>query len=73
MPFCVVLQGLRLWFERKMTTTMGQQKRLYWIDAVKLLACVLVAVGHLVQSVGIEGIMSDGLAFQWFEKSIYSF
>ena len=44
-----------------------------WVDHVKLLACILVALGHLIQSMVTAELLPDGSWFSWFNKSIYCF
>ena len=53
-----------------METSITQREA--WVDNVKVIACVLVAVGHLFMSVT-TGILSDGDLFQWFKQTIYLF
>ena len=48
-------------------------QREYWIDAVKILACVLVALGHFLQSMTQAAIISENTFLQIFDQSIYTF
>ncbi len=48
-------------------------KRDIWIDNVKSLACILVALGHFFQSMVKSGIIEKGFAYSWFNASIYYF
>ncbi|MBR5289147.1 MAG: acyltransferase [Clostridia bacterium] len=48
-------------------------QREYWIDAIKILACALVVLGHFFQSVVTAGIIPDNQLYQSFNQSIYSF
>ena len=48
-------------------------QREYWIDAVKVLACILVVLGHFFQSAVKAEIIPDSLLYQSFNQSIYSF
>ena len=50
-----------------------EQKREIWIDDVKVIACVLVFLGHLMQSMVSADIVPDGAMYQWFNKTIYFF
>lgn len=47
--------------------------RHFWIDYVKLTACILVAVGHLLQSFIKSGIIPQSNALLLFDRSIYTF
>lgn len=49
------------------------KKREYWIDNIKLLACVLVALGHLLQSFVKSNIMQETELYNWFNTIIYYF
>ena len=44
-----------------------------WIDHVKVLACILVALGHFFQSMCTAGILNAGGFYQWFIRMIYYF
>lgn len=44
-----------------------------WIDNVKIVACILVALGHFFQSMCSSGIMNSGAIYQWFNRTIYYF
>ena len=48
-------------------------KREYWVDNIKLFACVLVALGHLTQSMCQSGIVAECAFLRWFEQTIYYF
>ena len=50
-----------------------KEKRENWIDNIKIFACILVAVGHLFQSMCASGIMNSGVIYQWFNRTIYYF
>lgn len=49
------------------------REREAWPDAVKLVACVFVVLGHFTQSMVKSGIMHDGSLYDWFQATIYSF
>lgn len=44
-----------------------------WIDQIKILACILVALEHFFQSMCTAGILDAGLVYQWFNRTIYYF
>lgn len=50
-----------------------EKKRDYWIDNVKVVACVLVVLGHFFQSMVKAGIIEDNSLYQWFNTTIYYF
>lgn len=47
--------------------------REYWIDNVKVVACILVVLGHFFQSMVKAEIIPDSNLFSWFNKTIYLF
>lgn len=53
--------------------TPTNMKHELWIDLTKMLACVLVALGHLLQSLVKSNIIQNGYGYQWFNKTIYLF
>lgn len=50
-----------------------EKKRDYWVDNVKVLACILVVLGHFFQSMVKSGIITDNSLYQWFITTIYYF
>ena len=52
---------------------MMEKKRDYWVDNVKVLACILVVLGHFFQSMVKAGIIADNDLYQWFNTTIYYF
>jgi len=48
-------------------------KREYWVDYVKVLACILVVLGHFFQSMVKASILPDNNLYQWFNTTIYYF
>lgn len=48
-------------------------KREYWVDYVKVFACILVVLGHFFQSMVKANILSDNNLYQWFITTIYYF
>lgn len=45
----------------------------YWIDNIKVFACLLVLLGHFFQSMIKSGILPDNALYQWFNQTIYYF
>lgn len=50
-----------------------QRQRDYFIDVIKIYACVLVVLGHFVQSMLKALIIPDSMFFEWFLQTIYYF
>lgn len=48
-------------------------QREIWVDNVKVIACVLVVLGHFFQSMVKSEIISDTLLYGWFNQTIYYF
>lgn len=48
-------------------------KRETWVDNTKVLACILVVLGHFFQSMTKASLVSDGAVYTWFNQSIYYF
>jgi hypothetical protein len=44
-----------------------------WPDAVKIVACILVVLGHLTQSMVKSDIMPADSLYGWFQMTIYTF
>lgn len=49
------------------------KKREAWVDNIKILACILVVLGHFFQSMTKSGIIEDNSIYQWFIRTIYYF
>ena len=49
------------------------RKREVWVDDVKVIACVLVVLGHFFQSMMKAGIVPAGNLYEWFNTTIYYF
>lgn len=49
------------------------KKREAWVDNVKVIACILVVLGHFFQSMVKSGIIYDNSLYQWFNRTIYYF
>lgn len=50
-----------------------KQKREYWIDHTKVIACILVALGHMFQGLVQADILSQAPWIGWFNQTIYYF
>lgn len=48
-------------------------KKETWVDAVKILACILVVIGHFFQSMVASEIVSRGKVYDSFMHGIYTF
>ena len=44
-----------------------------WVDDVKVIACILVVLGHLFQSMTKANILPENDLYEWFETTIYYF
>jgi len=49
------------------------EEREIWVDYVKMVACVLVVLGHFFQSMVKAGILPDNNLYQLFNTTIYYF
>lgn len=47
--------------------------RIVWVDNVKVIACILVALGHFYQSMTQANILNVSDLYLWFNKTIYYF
>lgn len=54
----------------ELTTIRVREK---WVDDVKVIACILVVLGHFFQSMTKAQIFSAGNLYQWFNTTIYYF
>ena len=52
----------------KKTAVRAREK---WVDDVKVIACILVVLGHFFASV--QSYASGGVLYEWFHKTIYFF
>lgn len=48
-------------------------KRDFWIDNVKIYACILVVLGHFFQSMVLSEIINQSFMSSWFDQTIYYF
>ena len=44
-----------------------------WVDDVKVIACILVVLGHFFQSMTLANILPDNDLYRWFITTIYYF
>ena len=44
-----------------------------WVDDVKVIACILVVLGHFFQSMTKANIVPENNLYEWFETTIYYF
>lgn len=51
----------------------SKRRRELWPDAVKVIACTLVVLGHFVQSMVKSGFITGSALYGWFQLTIYSF
>ena len=51
----------------------NNEPREIWVDNVKVIACILVVLGHFFQSMTKAGIMPANNLYQWFNQTIYYF
>lgn len=52
---------------------MGDSKREVWVDNVKVIACILVVLGHFIPSLMAANILADRNVYEWFKQTIYYF
>ena len=52
------------------TATRTREK---WVDDVKVIACILVVLGHFFQSMTKSNILPENGLYQWFNTTIYYF
>ena len=50
-----------------------KEDREFWIDYIKVFACVLVVLGHFFQSMVKAAVLPDNSLYQWFNTVIYYF
>ncbi len=51
----------------------SEKKRDIWVDNVKVVACILVVLGHFYQSMVKSGIADDTFFYKLFNNTIYYF
>ena len=50
-----------------------KKSREIWVDNIKVLACVLVVLGHFLQSITTARIVEASFFTQWFDNTVYLF
>lgn len=48
-------------------------KRFYWVDKIKIIACILVVLGHFYMSMISSKILSDSVFYNYIIQTIYTF
>lgn len=56
-----------------MSRQIAARTREKWVDDVKVIACILVVVGHFFQSMVKASILPDSGLYEWFITTIYYF
>ena len=56
-----------------MSKQIAARTREKWVDDVKVIACILVVVGHFFQSMVKASILPDSGLYEWFITTIYYF
>lgn len=56
-----------------MKNVVSVSEREVWVDNIKVVACVLVVLGHFLSSLMLADILPNYPVLQWFEKIIYYF
>lgn len=49
------------------------KEKYVWVDRVKLLACLLVVLGHFLSGLILADIIENNIFLEWFSKTIYYF
>lgn len=50
-----------------------EKQREIWVDNVKVIACILVVLGHFFQSMTQANVLPANDVYQWFNQTIYYF
>ena len=50
-----------------------EKQREVWVDNVKVIACILVVLGHFFMSMVAANVLPDTDLYQWFRETIYHF
>lgn len=58
---------------KSMMLSNSSNSRVKWVDEVKVIACILVVLGHFLQSMTKAGILPANDLYQWFNQTIYYF
>ena len=56
-----------------MSSQVAARTREKWVDDVKVIACILVVVGHFFQSMVKASILPDSGLYEWFITTVYYF
>ena len=56
-----------------MTKQIAVKTREKWVDDVKVIACILVVLGHFFQSMTKANILPENDLYKWFNTTIYYF
>ena len=56
-----------------MNADIAIRKREKWVDDVKVIACILVVLGHFFQSMAKANILPESDLYKWFNTTIYYF
>ena len=56
-----------------MSEKIAARTREKWVDDVKVIACILVVLGHFFQSMTKSNILPKNHLYEWFEMTIYYF
>ena len=59
--------------KNNMNNQVAARTREKWVDDVKVIACILVALGHFFMSMVQAGILPDSNLHEWFITTIYYF
>lgn len=51
----------------------AHKRREIWVDNVKVIACILVVLGHFFQSMTTAGIIAENDLYLWFIRTVYYF
>ena len=57
----------------KISEKLSVRIREKWVDDVKVIACILVVLGHFFQSMTKASILPENDLYQWFNITIYYF
>lgn len=50
-----------------------EKQREIWVDNVKVIACILVVLGHFFQSMTKSDVLPQMIYIKWFNQTIYYF
>lgn len=56
-----------------MSEQVAVRTREKWVDDVKVIACILVVLGHFFQSMTKANILPENDLYKWFNTTIYYF